>query len=285
MVGEWAYTADVRRLKNMIRTLKKVLWRFSEALWKRLPLKRKALLLETAPLLGALDWDRSVSLSVNSAQDIRRLHAAESEPYTVQWIIADMHDDDCLYDIGASVGAYSFIAARVHTGVTAYAFEPSAASFASLLTNVVRNNLGGQVIPLSVALSVKTGFTEFSYSSLVSGATKQRGIGAPTGGGGAAQQVVYAWALDDLVAKAKLKPPTHIKVDVDGSELIVLHGMAKTLALPSVRLVQVEASQGERGTATEVMELLSAAGFQLAETNRADNLRATDYLFRRARVV
>lgn len=285
MVGEWAYAANISRPKNMIRTINRIFWRFSEALWKCLPLKRKALILETAPLLGVLDWDRSVSLSVNSAQDIRRLHAAESEPYTVRWITEDMRDGDCLYDIGASVGAYSFIAARTHEGVTTYAFEPSAASFASLLANVARNGLGGQIIPLSVALSEKTGFTEFVYSSLSSGATKQHGIGASAVGAGVSRQMVYAWALDDLILRAKLTPPTHIKIDVDGYEVGVLQGMKKTLSSPHVRLVQVEASQGECGTARKVAEMLSVAGFFFVETNRANNLRATDYLFRRASVI
>lgn len=269
----------------MPRIFKRIVWYCSESLWKRLPLKRKALLLELEPLQGALDWDTSVLLSVSSTQDIRRLYAAKSEPYTAQWIAEEMRDGDCLYDIGASVGAYSFIAARAHKKVTAYAFEPSAASFASLLENVARNDFGKQVIPLSVALSAKTGFTEFIYSSLSSGATKQHGVGAPTEGGGAARQMVYAWALDDLVAKAKLKLPTHIKIDVDGSELMILRGMKKTLASPLVRLVQVEASQVEGGTAKEVAALLSASGFCLSETNRDDNLRATDYLFRRPAVI
>lgn len=274
-----------RMIKFIKRAFGKISWRFFLVLWKRIPLKRKALLLEQKPLLGTLDFDNNVLLSVSSLQDVRRLHAAQSEPYTVSWITEDMREGDCLYDIGASVGVYSFIATRAHKGVTAYAFEPSAASFASLLANVARNGFGGQIIPLSTALSGKTGFTEFAYSSLFSGATKQQGIGVPTGKMVSARQVVYVWALDDLIARAKLQPPTHIKIDVDGSEMEVLHGMAHTLASPSVRLVQVEASQGEAGTANAVAKILSAAGFSLAETNRADNLRATDYLFRRARVV
>lgn len=285
MVGERAHMSKVPRLTGMPRILKRIFWYCSEALWKRLPLKRKVLLLEMEPLHGALDWDKSVLLSVSSLQDIRRLTAATSEPYTAQWIAEEMRDGDCLYDIGASVGAYSFIAARAHKKVTAYAFEPSAASFASLLANVARNGFGEKIIPLSVALSEKTGFTEFAYSSLSSGATKQRGISSGAESGGAARQVIYAWALDDLVLKARMKRPTHIKVDVDGSEVAVLRGMEKMLASPSVRLVQVEASRGEGGTAKEVSALLSSAGLCLTKTNRADNLRATDYIFRRPSVV
>ena len=266
------------------RIYKGIFYRFFVVLWKRTSIKRKAVILEKYPMLGALDWDRSVLLSVSSVQDIRRLHAARSEPYTARWIAEDMRDGDCFYDIGASVGAYSFIAVLAHN-VTAYAFEPSAASFASLLANVSNNGLGGQIIPLSIALSEKTGCTEFAYSSLSSGATKQQGIGAPTGTAVPVRQIMYVWALDDLVEKAKLKPPTHIKVDVDGSEMEVLRGMLKTLALPSVRLVQVEASQGEKGTARKVADILSLAGFKLAQANRENNLRATDYLFRRSSVV
>ncbi|TSC84165.1 MAG: FkbM family methyltransferase [Parcubacteria group bacterium Gr01-1014_17] len=271
-------------IKLMKRTFWKIFWCFFLVLWKCIPLRRKALLLEQEPLHGALDWDRSVLLSVSSLQDIRRLRAAGSEPYTARWIAEDMRDGDCLYDIGASVGAYSFIAARAHKNITIYAFEPSAASFASLLANIARNGCGARVIPLSVALGERTGFTTFIYASLFSGATKQHGIKG-VGALSDTRQVVYAWALDDLIVGAKLAPPTHIKIDVDGSEIMVMLGMLKTLAFPSVRLVQVEASQGKEGTAGTISEILTGAGFVLAETNRADNFRATDYLFRRASVI
>ena len=260
----------------------RILGRILLFLWERAPLKRKARLLDAHPLRGALQGAPDIMLSVGSVLDVRRLTAVASEPYTARWLTGDMRDGDCLYDIGASVGAYSFIAARAHAGVQAYAFEPAAASFTSLLTNIAQNNIGGQIVPLSIALSNTTGFTEFAYASLSSGATKQPGI---HGGGSRSavfvRQAVYAWTLDDLISHAKLALPTHIKIDVDGSEVAVVHGMKKTLALPQVRLVQVEASQGKEGTAGVIVALLADAGFTLAETNRADNLRATDYLFRR----
>jgi len=264
-------------MKKLWNRLLNVLLRF---VWVCSSFKRKAILIERYPLIGSLDADSSILIGVGSSQDLRRLKAAASEPYTVLWIREDMRAGDVLYDIGASVGAYSFIAARAHPGVTVYAFEPSAASFSSLLANVERNRLGLQVIPLSFVLAAKTGFTEFGYSSLESGATKHPGI---LGKGTAiAHQMVYVWALDDFVNTAKLLTPTHIKIDVDGVELGVLAGMRKTLKLPSLRLIQVEASQGVMGTFATVGEILSRAGFRLVETNRAHNIRATDYLFRRS---
>ena len=265
----------------MTHLLNKILGRVLLFLWERASIKRKARLLDSHPFRGALQGAPGIMLSVGSINDARRLGAVASEPYTARWIMGDMQDGDCLYDIGASVGAYSFIAARAHAGVKAYAFEPAAASFASLLANVAQNNMGEQIVPLAVALSNTTGFTEFAYASLSSGATKQPGIHESDRSAVSARQVVYAWTLDDLISQAKLALPTHIKVDVDGSEVAVVRGMKKTLALSQVRLVQVEASQGKDGTAGAISALLADAGFTLAETNRADNLRATDYLFRR----
>lgn len=257
--------------------------------WRFLPLKKKITFIESHPVIGKLDWSKKeIFLKLSSLADLRRSQAEKTEPETVRWITEDIRSGDVLYDIGASVGAYAFIAAKNTDGMArVYAFEPVAASFAELVQNLVYNNLSDSVIALNVALASETRFVPFSYASLNSGSTKHPGI-MPSinkkivkelGTESSFIQQMQVWSLDDLVEKAKLKSPTHIKIDVDGSEIEVLKGARWVLRSSGLRLVQVEVRKGPHGTIDEVVSLMKAHGFSLREKNRDFSLRAADYVF------
>src|SRR5215210_5569231 len=66
-----------------------------------------------------------------------RLRPAAKEPWTVEWIEQNLRDGDVLWDIGANVGVYSLIAAKVASGARVVAVEPGYATFASLCDNVL----------------------------------------------------------------------------------------------------------------------------------------------------
>ena len=92
---------------------------------------------------------------------------------------------------------------------------------------------------------------------------------------------MYVWALDDFVERAKILLPTHVKIDVDGSEVGVLSGARKVLSNPNLRLVQVEVRKGDGGTVEGVFTIMRDAGFKLIAKYRDESQRAADYLFRR----
>jgi hypothetical protein len=66
---------------------------------------------------------------------------------------------------------------------------------------------------------------------------------------------VLAFALDELAARFNLPRPDHIKIDVDGNEVLVLEGARETLR--HARTVMVEA---DRATEAAVTAILTAAG-------------------------
>ena len=69
------------------------------------------------------------------------------------------------------------------------------------------------------------------------------------------------YRLDDFVRAAPfLAPPTHLKIDVDGPELKVLHGAAETLRAPNLRHVLVE-TRDDAETAL-VSSMLHEHGFE-----------------------
>ena len=220
-----------------------------------------------------LDYaDANIMLRVTTRAERRlRVHSCEKEPETVDWL-EELHDGDVLYDIGANVGAYSLIAASLPgRTVRVYAFEPGTRTFESLCANIEINALGRRIVPLPVALTDVTGVTRFEYASSESGAARHPGLLAS--GNGTATAAVMGFRLDDLVKLFQLPAPTHVKVDVDGSELLVLRGATETIASPATRSILVETSP-DTAVGSGVREMLEAAGYKLRSVSRRGGYEA-----------
>jgi FkbM family methyltransferase len=132
---------------------------------------------------------------------------------------------DVLYDVGANVGFFALIGARfVAPGGHVYALEPAPDNAAAVRANAQLNDLG-HVTVLERAAGARAGTAALqvvedqSWSKL-----------AATGEHPLTTRVldVEVVALDDLV-EGGLRPPTLVKIDVEGFELEVLEGMRRTL--------------------------------------------------------
>jgi FkbM family methyltransferase len=130
------------------------------------------------------------------------------------------------YDIGANIGFFALLAAHfVDTGQGhVYAFEPTPDNAAEIRSNVALNGLPNvTVIEKAVGAAAGTGQLQVvddqSWSKLVE-----------TGDHPFTEQVIdiEVVAIDDLVGD--LRPPTVVKIDVEGFELQVLEGMRRTIA-------------------------------------------------------
>jgi FkbM family methyltransferase len=194
----------------------------------------------------------------------KRAKAAHKEPWTVAWI-ESLPAGDVLYDVGANVGAYALIAARRPQGaLRVVAFEPGYANFATLCTNLVLNGAGEEVMPFPVTLGAETALGTFRYSDVSPGAALHAG-GIDVAIESVFTQPVLVHRLDDLVERFALPAPNHLKLDVDGAEVAVLHGAARTLAAPELRSVMVELSEGEDAAADA---LLAAAGLRRTQRHQ-----------------
>ena len=206
---------------------------------------------ETLDFAGA-----RILMRVTSKAERVRLRACAKEPWTVEWIEQTIRPGDVLYDIGANVGAYSLIAAKKPDGAARVcAFEASYANIAALCANIVLNDAAAQIIPLPVALSDTSAMSVFHLLGLAPGAARHAlGDGRAAEGPVVYPQPVLTFRLDDLVAQAALSPPTHIKLDVDGGELAVLGGAARTLASPRLKSVLIEVSTELSDQVSRVLE-------------------------------
>jgi FkbM family methyltransferase len=170
-------------------------------------------------------------------------------------------------DVGANIGLYSLLAAH-HAGPAGvvYAFEPHVVNCSGLLANAAVNGLADRVKVLSVALNDSGGFFDFAYSSLDAGASfNQLRVNAGAAGPparAAAVEVKAAVTLDELIARGVVRPPHHVKIDVDGNEPRIVRGMHGLLTGPAPpESVQVEV---DPATATEIHELMGRAGYRAA---------------------
>jgi FkbM family methyltransferase len=216
--------------------------------------------------IAMLDYDRhTIQLSVSSAIEYHtRLHACKKEPETVAWIEQAFRAGDVFYDVGANVGTYALVAAAYWgEAVRVVAIEPSAFNVARLMRNLSLNPCGRRVIAVPVALGQTTGVSTFHYATVMAGgslhalgeARDYRAVPFEP----AVSASTLAFDLDTLVAQFQLPPPTHLKLDVDGTELAILRGATRTLE--HVRSVLVEL-EDDHPDAPEVRRLLEAHGLE-----------------------
>jgi FkbM family methyltransferase len=237
--------------------------------------------------IGRLDYPHhDIYMNLDSPVQLNRLGSCKKEPETVEWIEAHMRSGDVLYDIGANIGAYSFVAHAATNGeCKVYAFEPGFTTFAALSQNVLLNRCQEKIIPLHVALAHETKLLAFNYSSIAPGAATHQ-LGGPTGNKEQTfkpvfTQPILSYRLDDLVSQFVLQPANHIKIDVDGAELSVLCGAEKTLAQPNLHSLLIEVDE-ELHPNGEIPALLINKGFRVKSKHpRLETTTVFNYVFER----
>lgn len=132
-----------------------------------------------------------------------------------------------LYDVGANVGFFSLIGARlVGAEGRVYAFEPAPGNAAAVRENAALNGLS-QIEVIESAVGAERGrerlllVEDLSWSHLESQGWHPRTD---------TTLEVDVVTIDDLVAEGRIRPPDVVKIDVEGSEIDVLAGMRATLA-------------------------------------------------------
>ena len=133
---------------------------------------------------------------------------------------------DVFVDVGANVGFFSLLAARlVGPAGAVYAIEPVPANVRRVEANARRNRFDN-VTTIAAAATERTGTTTLVLAVHPGGAAVAS-AGSPPDPAGTLD--VRTVSIDDLVATGQIRPPDVIKIDVEGAELDVLVGCATTL--------------------------------------------------------
>lgn len=238
--------------------------------------------------INRLDYlQEEIFLVANSEVEVGRAYACAKEPETVKWIETFVRPGEVMYDVGANVGAYSFIAYKVAKGdIKIFAFEPGYMTFPSLVQNIGLNKAQDNICALPVALSNETGIVVLNYSSLDSGSASHL-LGSTTEEVAAREtippvfkQPVLTYCLDELVKQFALPIPNHIKIDVDGTEYCVLDGAREILASSQLRTVLVEVDENEQ-KANQISALLEQNRFSLLSKYQHAGGTIYNYIFTR----
>jgi FkbM family methyltransferase len=202
------------------------------------------------------------------------------EPETVNWI-KSFKETDTLLDIGANIGIYSlYSASRGHKVIS---IEPQAMNFACLVLNIMDNKFGSLIKTYLFSSHYNLNISQLNLLEGSDWGTANSSFDRGFSSHG--QEIAFMHqhgslgiSMDELVSSINYIP-THIKIDVDGNELLVLKGSKKMLSNPSVQSVLIELGD-DHPEYQESLDILIEAGFFISEKGRL-NRSLANYIFRK----
>jgi FkbM family methyltransferase len=215
---------------------------------------------ERARIFG---YEMSLDLSDVIQRDI---YAGMYEPFETRWLKSAIGPGMTVVDVGANAGYYTWLAAHL-VGSTrrVVAFEPGPYAF-ECLQRVIQENGVRNVICNQIALSESPG-TRTLYIPRPSEGNYNPSL-SPYLPDMSAIEIV-ADRLDDVLDRLQIGRVDLMKVDVEGHELEVFRGAARSIRQNRIASVLCEFNEGyqeEAGSScTELEQWLTAQGFVVSK--------------------
>jgi FkbM family methyltransferase len=208
----------------------------------------------------------AAGLRINPSSSNLGYALGTTEPAVQAFLAEHLRPGDIFYDIGANVGFFSILGARLVTERGhVYAFEPLPANAEALRCNVALNGLG-QVRIIEAAVADVTGTAELCVGSSPLDAHLPRSPAKRTEQPTIAVDVV---SIDHLANDRQVLAPSLVKIDAEGAETKVLQGMAGVLETHRpIVLCEIH----EQGPPQDLMDLFRAALGSSASGYRVDFL-------------
>jgi FkbM family methyltransferase len=169
------------------------------------------------------------------------------------FVLHVLRPGDVFVDVGANVGSYTVLAALL--GARVVAVEPIPETFAGLMANIRLNGMDSAVTAHRLGISDRSGVLRFTIEN---GTVNH----VMAGGDQVAGTEVPVATLDSILTGVS---PAVIKIDVEGFELAVVKGAARTLQNPSLLAVIMETNgSGMRYGIpdSQLFELMRTFGFE-----------------------
>lgn len=174
---------------------------------------------------------------------------------------------DVVFDIGANAGFYTLLASElVGPKGRVFAFEPLPRNL-YFLNEHLRLNQVKNVVVIEGAVADKSGevFFDDSPGSAMGHTAKEAGLKVPS------------VALDELISEGRILPPSLMKIDVEGDELMVLSGAKGMLVKSHPVILLATHSAHVHEQCCRLLESLAyrVEGIHGEPTNQCDELIAT----------
>ncbi len=201
-----------------------------------------------------------LKLLVPSNEDVGRVIAYLGiyEPEETNYLLSALRPDDICFDVGANLGYYTSIMARIVKRGRVHAFDPDPMCRALLELNVRLNGFENVSIQ-EIALGARSGRVQLIRSA-DSGFNSLRDtdrrpvLGALD---------VASSTIDTYMEGQRIERIDVLKVDVEGAEALVIEGASQLLSDPSrrPRLILMELfDQNLRPFGAEIGEITTALG-------------------------
>lgn len=176
---------------------------------------------------GVIRHGPAAGLRFHAGVPIAGYRLGTTEPDFQAAVAARVRPGDVVYDVGANVGFYTVLVARLTgPGGRVVAFEPFAESAARARANAASNGFAHvEVVEAAVADAPGTAWLTFSNTPVTH---HLAGAGATRRPSGTDGTEVAVTSIDAFVAGGGPVPDV-VKLDVEGSEVAALRGMAATL--------------------------------------------------------
>lgn len=192
------------------------------------------------------------------------LTPAPKDETLLEEMISATSSGDVVYDIGANVGHYTLpLAAK---GCVVYSFEPHPKTYKKLRKNIRANNFDN-VVHFNDGLSDTSGELTFYQSSRPARSSFNK-FNARAGAEILSELSINVSTIDELVANDDVRPPSHVKVDVEGFGLEVLKGGKKTIdAHKPVIYFEPHQIEEDNFRKSELYTFFEELGYEITESD------------------
>lgn len=133
---------------------------------------------------------------------------------------------DIIFDIGSNIGNHAVFWASQLKPSSIYAFEPCPINFSCLQKNIHNNNLVDIVIPIQKGVGDHEGYASISNVD----ESNLGGTSIAYTADGNEETAIQIIDLDTFVKENSIKNVDFVKIDTEGFEIKVLHGMKDIIA-------------------------------------------------------
>lgn len=200
-----------------------------------------------------------VRLVVSTSGGLRYLgRLSRVDPLLVALACDLVKPGDIVWDVGANLGLFSFVAARLAgPGGSIVAFEPDAWLVETLQRSQrLQPATSASVVVRHAAVASASGSRQFNIARRARASNHLAEYGSSQAGGIRETVTVQAVTLDSCLESSPA--PSVLKIDIEGAEVEALRGASRVLS--QCRVVVCETSRRHR---EEVTGTLRGAGFDL----------------------